>query len=93
MAIAALNKQALGHTLANYWLLLLSIDLGTFYDVSNTTGFHLSLFGGLTSSCVFPRHYRGYPPPPTNHPYANTCGIEKLSKIVGNSVSYSLQSS
>ena len=29
--MAALNKQALGQRLANYWLLLLSIDLATFY--------------------------------------------------------------
>ena len=54
MAVAALNKQALGYRLANYWLLLLSIDLATFYGVSSTIGLHLSLFVGLTSSHVFP---------------------------------------
>ena len=53
MAVAALNKQALGHRLANDWLLLLSIDLATFYDVLNTRGLHLSPFGGLTSACVY----------------------------------------
>ena len=30
MAVVALNKQALGHTPANDWLLLLSTDLATF---------------------------------------------------------------
>ena len=94
MAVAALNKQALGHKSANYWLLL-SIDLATFYDVSSTKGLHLSIFGGLTLSHVFPRHCHGSPPPPpTNYPYVNTCVIdEKLSKMAGNSVSYVLQSS
>ena len=53
MAVVALNKQALGRRLASYWLLLLSIVLTTFYDVSSTKGLHLSLFGGLTSSSVF----------------------------------------
>ena len=107
MALAALNKQALGPRSANDWLLLLPIDLATFYDISSTTGLYLSTFGGLTSSRVFsppllwlptavvaPHHCCGSPPPPTNHPYASTCGIdEKLSKMVGNSVSYSLKSS
>ena len=92
MAVAALNKQALGHT--NDWLLLLSTDLATFYGICGTTGLHLSPFGCLTSSCVFPHHFHGSPPPPTNHPYASTCGIdEKLAKMVGNSASYSLKSS
>ena len=50
MAVAAPNKQALGQRSANDWLLLLSIDLATFYDISSTTGLHLSPFGGLTSS-------------------------------------------
>ena len=94
MAVAALNKQALGHRLANGWLLLLTIDLATFYDISSTTGLQLTPFGGPTSSCVFSRHYHGSPPPLTNHPYASTCGIdEKLSKMVGYSASYSLKSS
>ena len=94
MAVAVLNKQALGQRLANYWLLLLSIDLATFYDASSTRGLHLSSFVGLTSLRVFPCHFRGSPPPPTNHPYASTCGIEeKLSKMTGNSASYSLKSS
>ena len=53
MAVAALSKQALGQRSANDWLLLLSIDLATFYDISSTTGLHLSPFGGLTSSHVF----------------------------------------
>ena len=56
MAVAALNKQALGQRSANYWLLLLTIDLATFYDISSTTGLHLSPFGGITSSHVFPHH-------------------------------------
>ena len=30
MAVAVLNKQALGHRSANGWLLLLTIDLATF---------------------------------------------------------------
>ena len=107
IAVAALNKQKLGQSLANHWLLLLSIDLATFYDVSSITGLHLSPLGGLTSSGVFssplpwlptttvaPHHYRGSPPPPPNHSYASTCGIdEKLSKMAGNSASYSLKSS
>ena len=54
MAVAALNKQALGQRSANYWLLLLSIDLVTFYDVPSTVGFHLSPFAGITSSHFFP---------------------------------------
>ena len=53
MAVAALNKQALGQRSANDWLLLLTIDLATFYDISSTTGLHLSTYGGLTSSRVF----------------------------------------
>ena len=53
MAVVALNKQALGHRSANGWLLLLTIDLATFYDISSTTGLHLSPFGGPTSSHVF----------------------------------------
>ena len=94
MAVVALNKQALGHTSANDWLLLLSTDLATFYGISSTTGLHLSPFGCLTSSHVFPHHLRGSPPPPTNHPYVSTCGIdEKLSKMTGSSASYSLKSS
>ena len=94
MVVAALNMQAMGHRSTNYWLLLLSIDLATFCDVSSTRGLHLSPFEGLTSSRVFPYHYRGSLPSPTNHPYASTCGIdEKLSKMVGNSASYSLKSS
>ena len=52
--MAALNNQALDHRLANDRLFLLSIDLATFYDISSTTGLHLSPFGGLTSSHVFP---------------------------------------
>ena len=94
MAVAALNKQALGHRSANGWLLLLYIDLATFYDVSSTPGLHFSPFSGPASSCVFPHHCHGSPPPPTNHPYASTCGIdEKLSKMVGNLASYSMKSS
>ena len=53
MAVAALNKQALGYTSANDWLLLLSTDLATFHGICSTTGLHLSPFGCLTSSCVF----------------------------------------
>ena len=53
MAVAALNKQALGYTSANDWLLLLSTDLATFYGIFSTTGLHLSPFGGPTSSRVF----------------------------------------
>ena len=41
MAVVALNKQALGQRLANYWLLLLPIDLATFYDISSTKRLHL----------------------------------------------------
>ena len=64
----SLNKQAVGQRSANYWQLLLSIDLATFYDISNATGLHLSPFGGPTSSRVFTHHCCGSPPPPTNHP-------------------------
>ena len=71
----AINKQALGHRSANCWLLLLSIDLPTFYDVSSTRGLHLSAFGGLTSSRVF-YHCRSSSPTPTNHLYLSTCGID-----------------
>ena len=53
MAVVALYMLALGQRWANHWLLLLSIDLDTFYDISNKTGLYLSLFGGLTSSHVF----------------------------------------
>ena len=81
MAIVALNKQALGYRSRNYWLLLLSIDLATFYDVSSTRGFHLNLFRSLTSSHILSCLYHGFPPLPTNQPYVSTCGIdEKLSK-------------
>ena len=67
MAVAALNKQALGHTSENDWLLLLSTNLATSYGIYSTTGLHLSPFGCLTSSRVFPCHFRGSPLPPTNH--------------------------
>ena len=94
MAVAAFNKQAQGHRSANYWLLLLSIDLAAFYDASSTRGLYLSSFGGLTSSRVFPHYYHGFLPSPTNHPYVSSCDIdEKLSKMAGNSASYSLKSS
>ena len=94
MAVAVPNKQGLGHRSTNGWLLLLIIDLATFYDISSTTGLHFSPFGGPTSSRVFSCHCRGSPPPPTDHPYTSTCDIdEKLSKMVGNSASYSLKSS
>ena len=53
MAVAALNKQALSHTSANDWLLLLFIDLATFYGICSTAELHLSPFGCLTSLCVF----------------------------------------
>ena len=85
MAVVALNKQALGHRLANDWLLLLSIDLATFYDVSSIRGLHLSPFGGLTFLRVFLATTMAL-----HHSYVSTCGIdEKLSKMVGSSVSYS----
>ena len=94
MAVPALNKQAMGHILANDWLLLLSTDLATFYDICSTTELYLSPFGCLTSSRVFPHHFCGSPPPPTNHSYTSTCGIdEKLSKMAGNSARCSLKSS
>ena len=93
MAVVAHNKQALGHRSANYWQLLLSIDLATFYDGS-TTGLHLSPFGVLTSSRVFPHHCQWLPTTPNQPPYVSTCGIdEKLSKMVGNSASCTLKSS
>ena len=85
MIAAAFNKQALGHRWTNYWLLLLSNNLATFYDVPSTRGLHLSPFRGLTFSHVFSLHCRGSPPSPTNQPNASSCGIdEKLSKMVGN---------
>ena len=94
MAVAALNRQALGHGLANYWLLLLSIDLAMFYDVSSTIGRYLSPVRGLTSYYAFFTPLPWPPTTPINHPYVSTCDIdEKLSKMVGNSVSYSLKSS
>ena len=76
-AVAALNKQALGHRLVNYWLLLLSIDLATFYDVSSTRRLNLSPFGGLTPSHVYPHHYHVSPPSLTNQSYVSTCGIDE----------------
>ena len=42
MAMAALNKQALGCRLPIDWLLLLSIDLTTFCDIWSTRGLYLS---------------------------------------------------
>ena len=53
MAVAVLNKQELGQRSANGWLLLLTNDLATFYDILSTIGLHLSPFGEPTSSCVF----------------------------------------
>ena len=92
MAEAALNKQAQGHGLANAWLLLLSTDLATFYDISSTTILYLSPFGGQTSSRIFFLPLLWLPTTPTNHPYVSSCGIdEKLSKMVGNSANYSLK--
>ena len=80
LALAALNKQVLGCRLPNDQLLLLSIDLATFCDIWSTRGLLLSLFGSLTSSCVF-----SLPLPwlPTSNQFLSTCGIdEKLSKMV-----------
>ena len=54
MAVAALNKQALGHTSANDELLLLLTDLATFYGICSTTRLHLSPFGCLTSHVFSP---------------------------------------
>ena len=89
MAVVTLHKQALGCRSPNDWLLLLFIDLATFVIFGAQ---HLSPFGSLTSLCVFSLPL-SFPPPPTNHPYVSTCGIdEKLSELVGNSASYSLKS-
>ena len=94
MAVPALNKQALGHKLANGWLLLLTIDLASFYDILSATELHLSPFGGPASSRVFSPPVPWLPTTPTNHPYASTCGIdEKLSKMANNSASYSFKGS
>ena len=91
MAVAELNKQALGHSSANDWLLLLSIDVATFYVVLSTykrTSFEL-VWRSNFLTCFLPTTAMA-----PYHPYVNTCGIdEKLFKMVGNSVSYSLKSS
>ena len=85
MAVAAFNKQALGHRSANNWLLLLSIDLAAFYDISSTTGLHLNPFKGLTSSRVFSPPLPWLPTNPQPTTPMSTCGIdEKRSKMVGN---------
>ena len=94
MAVAALNKQALGQRSANDWLLLLSIDLATFYGICSTTGLHFSPFGCLTSSRVFSPPLSWLPTTPNQPPYTSTCDIdEKLSKMAGNLASYSLKGS
>ena len=94
MAVVALNKQALGYTSANDWLLLLSTDLATFYGIFSTLGLHLSPFGCLTSSRAFSPSLSWLRTTPNHHTYVSTCGIdEKLSKMAGNSASYSLKSS
>ena len=84
--MAALSKQVLSYESANYWLLLLSIDLTTFMMFQAQEGFIWSQFGSLNSSPVFPVfpcHCCGSPPPPTNHWYVSTCTIdEKHSKMV-----------
>ena len=49
MAVTALNKQVLHCRLANYWLLLLSIDLATLVIFQTQGGLCLSPFGSLTS--------------------------------------------
>ena len=59
MAVVALNKQALDHTLANDWLLLLSTDLATFYGICSTTGLHLMaphIFGASMAAHNVPCH-------------------------------------
>ena len=94
MAVASLNKQALGYKLEIYWLLLLSVDLDAFYDVSSTGRFYLSPTGSPTYSGTFPHHCHSSSPLPINYPYVSTCGIdEKLFKMARNSSSYSLKSS
>ena len=71
MVVVALNKQALGYRLVNYWLLFLPIDLATYREASFKSNF-------LT---FFPATAVIY------HPYVSTCDIdEKLSKMVGDSV-------
>ena len=93
MAVVVLNKQAIGCRLPNDWLLLLSIDLATFCSIWSTRRLHLSQLGSLTSSHVFSLPLPWLPTTPTIHPYVSTCDIdEKLSKLVGNSASYSLKS-
>ena len=64
------------HWAMDYWLLLLSINLATFYNVSSTRRLHLSLFGGLTSWRISPP-LPWLPTTPTNHPYVKTCGIDE----------------
>ena len=60
---------------------------------ASTNWFHLAVFslrGGLA------RHFMAPQPPPTLHPYRSACGIgiasKGLSKMVGNSGSYSFNS-
>ena len=80
MAVVVLNKQVLSYRSANYWLLLLSIDLGTFktfYDVSSTRGLYLSPFEShvfFPGTAMAPHH-----PQPTTPVKA----LERLSKMVG----------
>ena len=43
---------------------------------------------------LLPCHCCGFPPPPANHPYVSTCGIDgKTISNGGNSASYLLKSS
>ena len=86
MTVLSLNNHALGHRLANYWLLLLSIDLFIFIMFQAQeepiwkSNFHM---------CFFPAAAMA-----PHHPHVSTYGIdEKLSKMVSNLVSYSLKSS
>ena len=51
---------------------------------------HISIYVYVTGFAKT-RHLRGYPPPPTLHPYRSACGLyKKQSKMAGKSASCGL---
>ena len=101
MAVAALNKQAQGYRSANYWLLLLSIDLATLLCFKHKRVLFKPIWRSDFLMC-FLHHCRGFTPLPwfpittmaSHHHYISICSIGiKLSKMAGNSTNCSFKSS
>ena len=97
MAAYPLDKQTAGCNSPHHWLMSLAMDLIALYDIcggeNDTNGCHLS---GFSEDIAFARHFVASHPPPILPPSRSATDIgyisKKLSKMAGNSASYSLNS-